>query len=185
MYFVYDSYSKCHVISWDLVGHFDWNLVVQKDDLTHVSTTTKETHGLTIVYSTIHSVADQRKHQSSLSLAFMRGIHRWPVNSPYKWPVMQKMFSFDDVIMVSTVFTDNDIVASVAESLTHLISLHSSPWQNFPESDMTPTPHQNHKQFYGILMIPSHEHHHLATQHHCILPWQHTLNNTSWLMNTP
>ena len=43
---------------------------------------------LTIVYSTVHSVADQRKHVSSASLAFVRGIHRWPVNSPHKWPVL-------------------------------------------------------------------------------------------------
>ena len=31
--------------------------------------------------------------------AFVRGIHRWPVNSPHKWPVTRKMFPFDDVIM--------------------------------------------------------------------------------------
>ena len=37
---------------------------------------------LTIVYSTVYSDADQRKHQSSALLAFVRGIHRWPVNSP-------------------------------------------------------------------------------------------------------
>ena len=36
---------------------------------------------LTIVYSTVYSDADQRKHQSSASLAFVRGIHRGPVNS--------------------------------------------------------------------------------------------------------
>ena len=36
---------------------------------------------LTIVYSTVYSGADQRKHQSFASLAFVRGIHRWPVNS--------------------------------------------------------------------------------------------------------
>ena len=54
----------------------------------------------TIVYSTVYSVADQRKHQSSASLAFVRGIHRWPMNSPHKWPVTRKMFPFDDVIMV-------------------------------------------------------------------------------------
>ena len=53
----------------------------------------------TIVYSTIDSNADQRKHQSSASLAFVRGIHRGPVNSPHKWPVTRKMFAFDDVIM--------------------------------------------------------------------------------------
>ena len=45
---------------------------------------------LTIVYSTVHSGADQRKHQSSASLAFVRGVHRWPVNSPHKWPVTRK-----------------------------------------------------------------------------------------------
>ena len=54
---------------------------------------------LTIVYSTVYSDADQRKHQSSASLAFVRGIHRGPVNSPHKWPVTRQMFPFDDVIM--------------------------------------------------------------------------------------
>ena len=55
---------------------------------------------LTIVYSTVYSGADQGKHQSSASLAFVRGIHRWLVNSPHKGPVTWKMFPFDDVIMV-------------------------------------------------------------------------------------
>ena len=54
---------------------------------------------LTIVYSNVYLGADQRKHQSSASLALARGIHRGPVNSPHKWPVTRKMFSFDDVIM--------------------------------------------------------------------------------------
>ena len=55
---------------------------------------------LTIVYSTVYSDADKKNHQSSASLAFVRGIHRRPVNSPHKWPVTRKMFPFDDVIMV-------------------------------------------------------------------------------------
>ena len=55
---------------------------------------------LTIVYSTVYSDADKIKHQSSASLAFVRGIHRGPVNSPHKWPVTRKMFPFDDVIMI-------------------------------------------------------------------------------------
>ena len=54
---------------------------------------------LTIVYSIVYSGADQRKHQSSASLAFVWGIHRGPVNSPHKWPVTRKMSPFDDVIM--------------------------------------------------------------------------------------
>ena len=55
---------------------------------------------LTIVYSIVYSGVNQRKHQSSASLAFVREIHRGPVNFPHKWPVTQKMFPFDDVIMV-------------------------------------------------------------------------------------
>ena len=54
---------------------------------------------LTSVYSTVYSGADQSKHQSSASLAFVWGIHRGPVNSSHKWPVTRKMFPFDDVIM--------------------------------------------------------------------------------------
>ena len=56
---------------------------------------------LTIIYSIVYWGADQRKHQSSASLAFVRGIHRWPVNSPHKGSVTRKMFTFDDVIMFS------------------------------------------------------------------------------------
>ena len=61
-----------------------------------------------IVYSNVYWGDDQRKHQSSASLAFVRGIHRGPVNSPlhrgpvnspHKWPVTRKMFPFDDVRM--------------------------------------------------------------------------------------
>ena len=38
--------------------------------------------GVRIVYSTVRSGSDQRKYQSSASRACLRGIHRWPVNSP-------------------------------------------------------------------------------------------------------
>ena len=55
---------------------------------------------LTIVYSTIYSGGDRRRHQSSASLTFVEGIHRWPVNSPHKWPVMRKISPFDDVIIL-------------------------------------------------------------------------------------
>ena len=54
---------------------------------------------LSIICWNVCSGADQRKHQSSASLAFVRGIHRWPVNFPHKGPVTRKMFPFDDVIM--------------------------------------------------------------------------------------
>ena len=40
-----------------------------------------------------------KKTSKPASLAFVRGIHGWPVNSPHKGPVTRKMFPFDDVIM--------------------------------------------------------------------------------------
>ena len=52
-----------------------------------------------IVYSTVWSGADQIKHQSSASLAFVRGIHWWPVNSPHKGPITPNIFPFHDVIL--------------------------------------------------------------------------------------
>ena len=85
---------------WLLVGHrpiqayftYHYNYVIMGVIASQITS-------LTIVYSIVHSDTDQRKHQSSMSLAFVLGIHRWPVNSPYKWPVTRKMFPFDDVIM--------------------------------------------------------------------------------------
>ena len=64
-----------------------------------MTTIASQITSLTLVYPIAYSDADQRKHQSSASLAFVRGIHRGPVNSPHKWPVTRKMFPFDDVIM--------------------------------------------------------------------------------------
>ena len=40
--------------------------------------------GFAIVYSTVYSGIDQRKLQSTASLAFVWGIHRWQVNSAHK-----------------------------------------------------------------------------------------------------
>ena len=61
---------------------------------------------LTIVFSTVYLGTDQRKHQSSASLAFVRGIHRSPVNSPHKWRVTRNVLPFDDVIMMLPVTLD-------------------------------------------------------------------------------
>ena len=69
------------------------------DDVIMGAMVSQLTSRLTIVYSNVYSSADQRKHQSSASLAFVRGIHWGPVNSPHKGPVTRKMFLFDDVIM--------------------------------------------------------------------------------------
>ena len=52
------------------------------------------------VCSSVGSDPDQRKHQSSASLALVRGIHRWLVNSLHKRPVTRHFFPFDDVIHI-------------------------------------------------------------------------------------
>ena len=65
-----------------------------------MGTMASEITSLNIVYSTVYSGADQRKHQSPASLAFVQGIHRWPVNSLHKGPVTQKMFPFDDDVIM-------------------------------------------------------------------------------------
>ena len=87
-----EIYDNCR---W--FGQFTYSLHRRHNGHTIASQITS----LTIVYSTVYSDADQRKYQSSASLAFVRGIHRGPVNSPHKWPVTRKMFPFDDVIMAS------------------------------------------------------------------------------------
>ena len=68
---------------------------------------------LTTVYSGVYSDEDQRKHQSSAPLAFVRGIHRGPVNSPHKCPVTQKLFPFDDVIMCSPLWKTRQSVVGL------------------------------------------------------------------------
>ena len=82
---------------------------------------TSQITSLTIVYSTVYSDADPRKHQSSASLAFVWGIHRGPVNSPHKWPVTRKMFPFDDVIM-------NWFICALSIVLEWILQTTAWPW---------------------------------------------------------
>ena len=92
---------------------FDWPTVENaKSHYTDVtmSSMASQITSLGIFYSTVYSGEDQRKYQSSASLAFVRRIHRGPVNSPHKRPVTRKIFPFDDVIMIGqNGHTPNDI----------------------------------------------------------------------------
>ena len=74
---------------------------------------------LAIVYSTVYSDANQRKHRSSVSLAFVRGIHRGSIDSPPKGPVTRKMFPFDDVIMMND--THRNVVLFSVLSLVYIL----------------------------------------------------------------
>ena len=95
-----------HQVARKLLENFPTNLP-WTNDLVHYNdvitgTIASQITSLTTVYWTVYSDADQRKHQSSASLAFVRGIHRGPMNSPHKWPETRKTFPFDDVIMTHT-----------------------------------------------------------------------------------
>ena len=71
-------------------------LIVTKSDWHYVdvimTTMASQITGVSIVHSTVCSGADKWKHRSSASLVFVRGIHRWPVNSPHKELVQGKIF---------------------------------------------------------------------------------------------
>ena len=59
--------------------------------------------GVSIVCSTICSGTDRRKHQNSVSLAFVREIRRWPMHSRHIGPVMRKMFPLDFIMMTTPI----------------------------------------------------------------------------------
>ena len=80
------------------------------------------------VYSTVCSGEYQRKHQSSASPAFVRGIHRSPVNSPHIGPVTQQMsWRHNDVIMQSSF-----------AKLHPLFSAHGQLWPIFSNGVTSP-----------------------------------------------
>ena len=79
-------------MTWYHTGEKHYNDVI-------MGTMASQITSLTIVYSIVYSGTDQSKHQSSESLAFVRGIYRGPVNFPHKGPVTRKMIPFDDVII--------------------------------------------------------------------------------------
>ena len=84
------------------------------------STMASQITSLTIVYSTVIQAKIKKTQQSSASLAFVRGIHRSPVNSPHKWPVTRKMFPSDGAPQNSLVYREvshyNDVIMSAMAS---------------------------------------------------------------------
>ena len=107
--------SMVWIMAWCQTGTLHYSDVIMGVIVSQITS-------LTIVYSTVYSDADQRKHQSSGSLAFVWGFHRGPVNSPHKGPVTRKMFPFDDVIMGDPV--QQYISAELGgDELTHFSSI--------------------------------------------------------------
>ena len=84
-YSVHTESTPCLIRPWYQALHY--NDVINRAKVSQIT-------GVSIICSTICLVGDQRKHQSSASLGFVRGIHGSPVDSPHKGPVTRKMFSF-------------------------------------------------------------------------------------------
>ena len=87
--------------------HLMWCHMYDYSDVI-MSTMMSQITGVSIVYSTVCSRAHQIKHQSSVSLAYVRGIHRWLVHSPHEGPVTWKMFPFDDITMTQWPFKSSE-----------------------------------------------------------------------------
>ena len=89
-------------------------------------------NGVSIVCSTnLCSGEDQRKHQSPASLAFVRGIQRWPVNSLHKGPITRKMFPFDDVIMRGLVMRNFDVSYEISMNNLLIKRWFEMPWRQY------------------------------------------------------
>ena len=99
------NYVRCKEFFWamkenDLVKYTYANFGMLHYSDVIVSAIASQITDVSIVYPTICWGADKKIHQSSALLAFVRGIHRWLVNSTHQGPVTREMFPFDDVIMI-------------------------------------------------------------------------------------
>ena len=126
-----------------------------------------------IVYSTVSSGADQRKHQSPAPLAFVSWIHRWPVNSPHKEPVTRIFFSFDNVIMFTS------ITSIHSPTLTHP----HPPSRSFTRSLLLTNPlNQSLTVTRSFIHSPSHSFIHSWLTHSLIHPLtlDRRLRSSTW-----
>ena len=113
---------------------------------------------VSIVYSTACSGVDQRKQQSFASLVFVRGIHRWPLNSPHKGPVTEKCFH----LMTSSWFIDIAI-----------------QWM-YTVSDSTPALQSKGKDTQYHVLIPLWSPRWLASPFYKIKTYSDALCHTRW-----
>ena len=87
--------------------------------------------------STVCSGIHQRKYWSS-TLPFVRGIHRWPMDSPHKGPVIYKMFPCYNAIMFQ--FNMFALAAFIVQ-------------QNLEIRDLAPNHHWKHKIRFTALNV--------------------------------
>ena len=155
-----------HIVYWTLRHEVQWNFNTNShySDVT-MGMMASQITSFTIVYSTVFSGADQRKHQSSALLAFVRGIHRQPVNSPHKWPITQKLLTFDDDFMQCILFHSGKCIWNCRLKNVGYFVLASKSLSSPPEfwSHMSPSCHP------------------MSKRQQSPLPWRHICIDTSWI----
>ena len=101
-----------------------------------MSVMTSQITRVSIFYSTVCSGTDKKNHQSSTSLAFVRGIHRWPVNSLHKGPVMRKMFPFDDIMHKCDFFVISNWLSQLGcIHMSSIMQQLKSLWRSYAKLD--------------------------------------------------
>ena len=96
---IHKCWTKCYSMWEKAPDHYrDVTMSLMASQITSILTVCKA----------VCSGANQNKHQSFASLAFARGIHRWPEFSRNKGPVTRKMFSSDNAIMTVITFRLTD-----------------------------------------------------------------------------
>ena len=125
-----------------------------------MSTMASQITSLTIVCLTVYLGTDERKYQSSASLAFVKGIHRWQVNSPHKGPLTRKKFPFDDVIIrylrnycgrgLHLLEWKRDIYPVPGATVQELITMKSSAYLNLQTNTFCGT-HQRYHILIGTI----------------------------------
>ena len=110
MFMKYSFKINCEIPAIDGTSNCSFSKIITRHTyICHYSEiimgwTAPQITSLTIVSQPFIQGADQTNHQSSASLAFVREIHQWPMNSPHKGSVTRKMFPFDDVIMYINIY---------------------------------------------------------------------------------
>ena len=159
---VFSLYIYLYVITLHILTHVSYHSAVPKDIIHHndviMSAMASQITSLKIVYSTVYSTvyADQRKHQSSASMAFVQGIHRWPVILLHKGPVTRKIFPFDDVIMspIGATLQENEHLIS-STIIFHWVFPHTVSFPSMFKEDMIfltwPFTHRTLSKRYQVL----------------------------------
>ena len=103
----------------------------------------------------------RRKHQSSASLAFVMGIHRWPVNSPHIGPVTLKWFhlmtsswySFQVKTLILYGENDRRVGPSAIAKLQHVPDSREYKIANAGHACYMNQPEEWHKALYNFLNV--------------------------------